>query len=117
MKLILASGITLFLSLTAMGQYFGIPLKDASLVENSIKASIQQELSEAGLDGFQLQDFKVDWTAKSFKCLQAEASEMDPDLQVGVCIVNASALQVEAKAAIARKANGYSVSILYVNVE
>lgn len=117
MKLILASGITLFLSLSAMAQYFGIPMKDTNQIESSIKASIEQELSQAGLDGFQLQDFKVDWSPKSFKCLQADASEMNPEMQIGVCIINVSALQVEAKAAIARKANGYSVSLLYVNVE
>ncbi|AGH94647.1 hypothetical protein [Pseudobdellovibrio exovorus] len=117
MKTILSAILTLGLGISASAQYFGIPMKDTDQIESSIQASIQQELSEAGLDGFQLQNFKVDWSPKSFKCLQADASEMNPEMQIGVCVVNVSAVQVEAKAAIARKANGYSVSILYVNVE
>lgn len=49
--------------------------------------------------------------------LQVAPSEMDPDAQLGVCVVNVSAFQVESKAAIVRKAQGYSISIVYANVE
>jgi hypothetical protein len=90
--------------------FFGIPMKDTDQIEQRIQESLQLETGFA-----QLRDFRVDWT--QLQCMQVEPSEMDPDAQLGVCVVNVSAFQVESKAAIVRKASGYDVSIVYANVE
>lgn len=91
--------------------YFGIPIKDTDGIERQIEQAL---LKEVGFDS--LQEFKVDWTPSSFKCMQVEPSEINP-ADVGVCVVNVHAFQVLSKVAIIRKQSGYDVSVIYADVE
>lgn len=118
---LLAMTMVLGLSLSAQAYFppmtypnqgsFGIPESDIRLVEVMIAVKLRLET------GFSiLQNFKVDWTHPSMTCMQTQ-TEMDPEAQLGVCIVTASAFQVHSKVAIVRKYEGYEVSVIVAEVE
>ena len=112
MKLFLMSMVLVFASLQVVASpYFGIPIKDTDGIERQIEQAL---LKEVGFD--KLQEFKVDWTQNSFKCMQVEPSEINP-ADVGVCVVNVHAFQVLSKVAIVRKQSGYDVSVIYADLE
>lgn len=112
MKSFILSLVVITITISASASpYFGIPIKDTDGIEQQIEQAL---LKEVGFDS--LQEFKVDWTPKSFKCMQVEPSEINPS-DVGVCVVNVHAFQVLSKVAIIRKQSGYDVSVIYADVE
>lgn len=90
----------------------GLPANHTAFLEQLIQQRLKEKTGFA-----ELQQFSVDWTQNSLKCMQVEPSEMTPDQIITMCEVKAHAFQVEAKAAIIRVDNTYRVSILFANVE
>lgn len=88
-----------------------IPPKDRPALEKRIQAALE---ARTGVQSFR--NFVVDWTPDSVRCVPAE-SEMDPDAEMGVCAVKVSAFQLDAQVAIIKTVTGYSISVIYANVE
>lgn len=87
-----------------------IPQSVFPSLEAEIKAAVLQET------GFkQLKDFKIDWNNVQ-NCMEVR-SEMDDTKLMGACSVSFGAFQVHGEVLVIAKLNGYSSSVLYVNVE
>ena len=58
-----------------------------------------------------LKSFAIHWERPTFRCL-VKSYEQFPDVQNGVCLVEADAFQVRATALIVKRSRGLEVSIL-----
>jgi hypothetical protein len=86
-----------------------IPQAIQASMEARIKASAEQQA------GFKIKDFKVNWNEVQ-NCLEVR-NEMDDSKLMGTCSVGFGAFQVQGEALVIVRANGYSISVLYTNVE
>lgn len=86
-----------------------IPQSVFASLEAIIKATAEQQA------GFKMKGFKVNWNDVK-NCLEVR-NEMDESKLMGSCSVGFGAFQVQGVALVIVKANGYSTSVLYTNVE
>lgn len=93
---------------SAPEQLFGV---DARHLTEQIRQAL---IKETGVST--LQSFYVHWSQPSFQCLRS-INEFSPDDSNGVCLVKASAFQVNATAHIVKKDDALSVSILDMMIE
>lgn len=93
---------------SAPEQLFGV---DARGLSEQIKQAIMDETGASGLTLF-----RVHWSPPSFQCLRA-TNEFSPDESNAVCLVKATAFQLNATAQIVKKDDTISVSILSVMIE
>lgn len=76
--------------------------------------NLAQQIEQALLEktGFaDLKSFAIHWERPTFRCL-VKSYEQFPDVQNGVCLVEADAFQVRATALIVKRSRGLEVSIL-----
>lgn len=118
MKLLTATLIATTVLWTSVSQaFFGIPMKHMRQIEQGILKAVEKKLAQDGLGEYKVTDFAVDWRQNSFKCVEGEGTELSPDLQVGACVVTARANGLKTVAAIAKKDTGYTMTLLYLEVE
>lgn len=89
----------------------GIPLRDVAPLEARLKKALEKS---AGIG--KLREFGVDWKPSSLQCISTP-NEMNEGETYGICVVSLGAYMVQAKAAIVKSEEGYSVRIIYANVD
>jgi hypothetical protein len=101
---------------TTSHAFFGVPMRDAVNIEKRILTQVKQQLDKDGLGNFEVTNYRLDWTQKSFKCVQGVA-EFLTEIQVGTCVITAKADGITAIAAIVKRDTGYLTTILTLETE
>ncbi|MGZ3711526.1 MAG: hypothetical protein ACXVBE_07205 [Bdellovibrionota bacterium] len=86
-----------------------LPVGDRAIIEKRIRAEL---LKETGFPV--LREYSVAWNSADCSAVR---SEMEPELQMGACVLTARASQVYAKIALVKKQKGYDVSVIFADVE
>ena len=117
MKTLSTALIFLTLAWSATSQaFFLIPMRDMGAIEKNILTQIKLKLVEDGVSQHGVANYSLDWTQKSFRCVEADAPFL-PEIQVGTCVITAKADGITALAAIVKNDTGYVTTILTIEVE